>query len=118
MSERLMVRCTIKQKGDDMDYKWLIERLSAVFGEKNIAFKEFDYSSGFAVGYIDGENVVAESRVEYIDKSIPTKFAEVKQEDGSIVEEAVEWRHKTYSLNNDPNKDKVVDDLIAKWKSL
>ena len=100
-----------------MNYEWLVKKLSSVFGQGCIFSKEGDYGNEFAVAYIKGDKRVA-VRVEFIQEIVPIEFADVEQEDGSKIYQAVRWKHRKYSLNKDPNKEKIVGDLIEEWRSL
>lgn len=77
------------------EYKWLTDKLEGIFGKDKIDCAEFNYGTEFGVAYKIGEKMLG-FRVEQVKEYVPVK----------------------YSLNSDPNKDKVVSDMIDKFKKL
>lgn len=98
-------------------YQWLIDMLSEIFGKDHIVYQELNYGLEFGITYVNG-NKRSAFMVEKTKNYVPTAFANVEQEDGSISYEPVSWKYEIYSLNKDKNKDLIVADLIKKWKGL
>ena len=96
-------------------YKWLLDELYDVFGSEHINTKTFNYGLEFGIAYVKGNKRYA-VLIEKITNSTPIEYADVEQEDGSFINEPVRWKHEIYSLNDDPNKKKIVANLISNWK--
>ena len=97
-------------------YSWLIDRLKAKLpGE--IVYQSFGWGLEFGIAYKVGHHRDA-VLVERIASSTPLEYGDVEQEDGTTRREPVLWNHVMYSLNEDPNKEAIVEDIISKWKAL
>ena len=93
------------------EYKWLSDRLQAEFPDAQITDQINDYGFSYAIGVMFGEGASrwrTYFRAEYVERDIFTESAEAAS--GNEVVEFPTLNH--YSLNDDPNREMVVANMI------
>ena len=85
-------------------YRWLIKRFEQEFGKKNVVHAEFDWGTAFGIGAKNGDRRHA-VKVEFYERLPGDKKLNLN-------------KCKFYSLNDDPDKEKKVENFIKKIKRI